>query len=550
MKSYKLKFMSYKLGLFIFIIYNSSFITHNSFAQKPKLVVGIVVDQMRYDYLYRFSEKYGNGGFNRLMKDGFNCKNTQYNYVPTYTGPGHASIYTGTTPAIHGIVANEWFDKKAKKEVYCTDDKNTKSVGTESKAGLMSPINLETTTVGDEIKIASLSKAKVISVALKDRSSILPAGHAADGAYWFDGSTGNFITSTFYRKDLPKWLVDFNAKKLSQKYLEKDWNTLLPLDKYTESLPDDNAFEKAPNKKEKPVFPYDFTKQLEKNNFEIIRATPFGNSITKDLSMAVIEGEGLGTDNVCDMLCVSFSSTDYVGHSFGPKSIELEDVYIRLDKDLEEFFTYLDTKIGKGNYILFLTADHGASEVPAYLQSLKINAGYVDGKAIKKRLKAELYREYGDSLVIEYINQQVYLNDSMITLKKLDKYIIEKFCMKFLLFLPEVSDVICGEQLLTEPQTDILLKGFVQRGFNNKRSGDVLVSYKPGFIDYDKTGTTHGSSFSYDTHVPLLFYGNGINTGNSLRPVYITDIASTICQLLNIPYTNGNIGNPIYEVIK
>jgi predicted AlkP superfamily pyrophosphatase or phosphodiesterase len=518
--------------------------------QQPKLVVGIVVDQMRYDYLYRFSEKYGSGGFKRLLKDGFLCKNARYNYVPTFTGPGHASIYTGTTPAIHGIAANDWYDKKTKKEVYCTQDKNVQSVGTTSDAGLMSPANLDATTIGDELKIESNNKAKVIGISLKDRSSILPAGHAADGAYWFDGATGNFITSTFYRNDLPKWLLDFNAKKLPKQYLEKGWNTLLPIDKYTESLADDNAFEKAPNKKDKAVFPYEFTKQLEKNNFDIIRSTPFGNTLTKDLAIATIEGESLGADAVCDMLCVSFSSTDYVGHAFGPKSVEIEDVYIRLDKALEELFTYLDTKIGKDKYTLFLTADHGATEVPAYLQSEKINAGYVNGKDINKKLKQALFKEYADSLVMKYTNQQVYLNDSIILAKKLDKFTVEKFCVQVLLSFDEVSDASCGEQLQLQTQSDVLFKSLIQMGYHNKRSGDVLVSYKPGFIDYDKTGTTHGTSFSYDTHVPVLFYGNGISKGNTLRPVYITDIASTICQLLNIPYTNGNIGNPVYEAIK
>ncbi|HTA60834.1 MAG TPA: alkaline phosphatase PafA [Bacteroidia bacterium] len=543
MKNFKLK-TAYKWVLLAFISFNSVV------AQQPKLVVGIVVDQMRYDYLFRFSEKYGKGGFKRLLNDGFLCKNAQYNYVPTYTGPGHASIYTGTTPAIHGIAANEWFDKKTKKEIYCTQDKSAAPVGSSSDAGLMSPRNLDATTIGDEIKVASNNKAKVVGVSLKDRSSILPAGHAADGAYWFDGSTGNFITSTFYRNDLPKWLLDFNAKKLSTQYLQKGWNTLLSIDNYTESLPDDNAFEKAPNKKDKPIFPYEYTKQLEKNNFDIIRATPFGNTLTKDLAIASIEGEGLGADAICDMLCVSFSSTDYVGHSFGPKSVELEDTYIRLDKDLEELFTYLDTKIGKGNYTLFLTADHGASENPAYLQTEKINAGYVSGKELEKKLKQELYKEYSDSLIMKYVNQQVYLNDSVILAKKLDKFSVEKFCVRYLLSINEVSDALCGEQLILQTQNDILFKSLVQRGFNNKRSGDVMVMYKPGFMDYDKTGTTHGTSFSYDTHVPLLFYGNGINKGSSLRPIYITDIASTICQLLNIPYTNGNIGNPIFEVIK
>lgn len=544
MKNFKLKITKCKLALSVLLIGNSLL------AQQPKLVVGIVVDQMRYDYLFRFSEKYGKGGFKRLLNEGFLCKNAQYNYVPTYTGPGHASIYTGTSPAIHGIAANEWFDKKTKKEIYCTQDKNVTPVGSKSDAGLMSPRNLDATTIGDEIKVASNNKAKVIGVSLKDRSSILPAGHAADGAYWFDGSTGNFITSSFYRNDLPKWLIDFNAKNLSKQYLEKGWSTLLPIVDYTESLADENTFEKAPNKKDKPVFPYEYTKQLEKNNFDIIRATPFGNSVTKELAIAAIEGEGLGADATCDMLCVSFSSTDYVGHSFGPKSVELEDTYIRLDKDLEEFFTYLDTKIGKGNYTLFLTADHGASENSAYLQTEKINAGYVNGKHIEKKLKHELFKEYADSLVVKYINQQVYLNDSVILTKKLDKFSVEKTCVRILLSIDEVSDALCGEQLILQTENDMLFKSLVQRGFNNKRSGDVMVMYKPGYMDYDKTGTTHGTSFSYDTHVPLLFYGNGINKGSSLRPIYITDIASTICQLLNLPYTNGNIGNPIFEAIK
>jgi arylsulfatase A-like enzyme len=231
--------------------------------------------------------------------------------------------------------------------------------------------------------------------------------------------------------------------------------------------------------------------------------------------------------------------------------VELEDTYIRLDKDLEEFFTYLDTKIGKGNYTLFLTADHGASENPAYLQSEKINAGFVNAKGIEKKLKQELYKEYSDSLVMKFTNQQFYLNDSVISAKKLDKFLVEKFCTHILLSIDEVADVMCGEQLILQTQSDMLFKSLVQLGFNNKRSGDVLVVFKPGFMDYDKiTGTTHGTSFSYDTHVPLLFYGNGIKKGNSLRTIYITDIASTVCQLLNIPYTNGNIGNPIYEVIK
>ncbi len=522
-----------------------------TYAQQPKLIVGIVVDQMRYDYLFRFSDKYGKGGFKRLLSGGFECRNAQYNYVPTYTGPGHASIYTGTTPAVHGIAANDWYDKKTKKPVYCVSDKTVKSVGATSDHGLMSPANLDATTIGDEMKISSNKKAKVIAVALKDRSAILPAGHAADAAYWFDGNSGNFITSTFYRNDLPKWLLDFNAKKLALAYLKKGWTPLLPIENYTESISDDNPFEKSPNKKAKPIFPYEYNKQIEKNDFDIIKSTPWGNTLTKDVAFAAIEGESLGADSVCDLLCISFSSTDFVGHAFGPKSIELEDVYIRLDKDLEELFSYLDAKVGKANYTLFLTADHGASENVGYLQSMKINAGFVDDKGLEKKLKIELLKEYGDSLVLAYKNQQIYLNDSIINLKKLDKFLVEKFCAKYFLAASEVSDVLLGEQLNLQSEGDLLFRGLVQRGYHNKRSGDVLVCYKPGYMEWvEKTGTTHGTAFSYDTHVPLLFYGKGITIGSTLRTIYITDIVSTISQLLNIPYTNGNIGNPIFEAIK
>jgi predicted AlkP superfamily pyrophosphatase or phosphodiesterase len=520
------------------------------FTQQPRLVVGIVVDQMRYEYLFRYAAKYGNGGFKRLMSGGFECRNAQYNYVPTYTGPGHASIYTGTTPAIHGIAANDWFDKKSRKPVYCTADKTVKPVGTTNESGMMSPVNLESTTMGDELEMATNRKARVIAVSLKDRSSILPAGHAADAAYWFDLASGNFVTSSFYRNDLPSWLVDFNAKKLAAHYLKFGWSPVLPLEKYTESIADENPFEKAPNNKAKPTFPYDYKEELAKGTFEIMKYTPYGNDITKDLAIAAIEGEGLGLDSVCDLLCVSFSSTDYIGHAYGPRAIEVEDAYIRLDKNLEDLFNHLDNKVGKGNYTLFLTADHGAAENPSFLQSMKIPAGYVDHHLVKRKLKEACFREYKDSLVLEYANQQVYLNDTAILKKSLDKIYVEKFCARLLMAMPEVSDVLLGEQLAQVSQNDLLFRGMVQRGYYPRRSGDICVAYKPGYMEHEKTGTTHGSGFSYDTRVPLLLYGRGISAGSTLRTVYVTDIASTFCQLLNIPYPNGNIGSPIFEAIK
>lgn len=519
-------------------------------AQPPKLMVGIVVDQMRHEYLTRFAPKYGNGGFKRLLSTGFECRNAQYNYVPTFTGPGHASIYTGTTPAIHGIAANEWFDRKSKTKMYCTSDKTVKPVGTTAEAGMMSPVNLETTTIGDELEMATNGKAKVIAVALKDRSSILPAGHAADAAYWFDLVNGNFITSSFYRNDLPRWLVDFNAKKLAAHYLKFGWKPLLPIEQYTESISDDNAYEKAPNQKAKPTFPYEYKDALAKANFDILKYTPYGDDITKDVAIAAIEGEALGADSVCDMLCVSFSSTDYIGHAYGPRAIELEDAYIRLDKNIGELLKHLDDKVGKDNYIVFLTSDHGVAENPSFLQAMKIPGGYVDHHIIEKKLREACFRTYQDSLVLEYTNQQVYLDDSAIVKRSLDKAYVERFCARLLMAMPEVSDAVIGEQMRLEPQNDVLFRGLVQRGYYPRRSGDICVVYKPGYMEHEKTGTTHGTSFSYDTRVPLILYGKGITGGSTLRGVSITDIAATICQLMKIPYPNGNIGNPIFEAIK
>ena len=514
--------------------------------KQPKLVVGIIVDQMRYDYIFRYWDKWTTGGFKRLLEKGFFCKNTNYNYVPTYTGPGHASVFTGSYPAVHGIIANEWYDKSTGRIKYCTEDENVESVGTTNNSGKMSPKNMLVTTIGDELKLNSLQKSKVIAVSLKDRASILPAGHSANAAYWFDGKTGNFISSTHYIDKLPEWLTAFNNQKNAEAYLKKGWKTLLPDSLYFESTKDNQEYELSPNGKEKPIFPYDYSKQLNEKNYEIIRATPHGNSITKDIAIAALKGEQLGKGKATDMLCVSFSSTDYIGHSFGPKSIEIEDTYLRLDKDLQEFFTFLDSYVGNGNYLLFLTADHGAAEVPLYLKQNKIPSGLVDENKIELNLKAHLFSLYGDSLVLNCSNQQVFLNHSKIIEKKLSLASIQQEVADFLITQDGVSQTYTSETLKKESFSKNNFKELLQNGFHFKRSGDVLFRYPVAYFDaIVKKGTTHGAEFSYDTHVPLFFMGYGIKNGSSVDAIDITDIAPTISMLLNIPYPNGCIGKPI-----
>lgn len=532
------------------------FISFSSFAAKPKLVVGIVVDQMRYDYLYAYWNKYSENGFKKLIKYGYNCKNTNYNYVPTYTAPGHASIYTGTTPSVHGIIGNDWYDRKQNAKIYCTEDNSVSGVGTLKENGKMSPRNMLSTTIGDEIKLASQLRSKVIGVALKDRSAILPAGHSANGAFWFDELSGDFITSTFYMKELPKWLIDFNAKKLAAHYVSQKWELFLPTDKYTEAIADDNNYEYIFPGEKRPVFPHDLAaiSKANEGSLGIIKATPFGNTLTTDLALAAIQGEELGKDEFTDMLAVSYSSPDYVGHYYGPKSVEMEDCYIRLDLEIAKLITYLEKNIGKENFILFLTADHAAVDNPAYLRDLKIPSGYLFPDKYADSLNNFLLQHFPlndpSYRFINYIiNNQVYLNYELLSKLKIDHRLIEEKGAEYFATVNGISNIMTKYYLIrNEYSTGI--KNLIQNGFNENRSGDIVINFAPGWLEYGEKGTSHGAPYSYDTHVPLLFYGSGITKGFTAEYINITDIAPTVCLMLNIPFTNGNTGNVITPLIK
>jgi predicted AlkP superfamily pyrophosphatase or phosphodiesterase len=443
--------------------------------EAPKLVVGIVVDQMRYDYLTQFEKRYGEGGFKRMMNEGYNCKNNHYNYIPTYTGPGHASIYTGAAPESHGIIANDWYDKFAKDFVYCAFDDTYTSVGvTDKYEGKMSPHRMQTTTVTDQLRLATQQRGKVIGIAIKDRGAILPAGHAANGAYWFYGEDkGNWITSTYYRKNLPTWVENFNTNDEAEKYL-KPWNTLYDISTYAESGTDVNAFEGTFKGKANASFPYDLAALKDKNGgFNILKGTAYGNSLTTDFAIAAIKGEQLGKDNDSDFLAVSYSSTDYVGHKFGVNSKEIEDTYLRLDKDIERLFATLDAEVGEGNYTIFLTADHAAVHVPSYLQSMKIPAGYFDNKALKKHIVDFLNTTYGSEKLIENIsNGQIFLNHAEIKSLKLSATAIENALQRELLTYDQITKVYT-RTALTSGEFTSGIAAALQKGFNQKRSGDV-----------------------------------------------------------------------------
>lgn len=523
--------------------------------ERPKLVVGIVVDQMRQEYLYRFSSKFGNGGFKRLMAQGFMARNGHYNYVPTYTGPGHASIYTGATPAVHGIISNSWYDKELKRAVNCVEDGRYTIVGAAQGNGDVSPFRMLSTTITDELKISTQRRAHVVGLSIKDRGAVLPAGHAADGAYWYDGKTGKFISSTYYKPGLPLWLDQFNNQNLADKYLNKTWSTLLPIDQYTESGPDDNAYETIMKGKARPVFPYNLATLRKLNdNFELLTSTPFSNDMLTELTKAAIIGEEMGVDNVPDFLAVSFSAPDYIGHAMGPNSIEVEDTYLRLDKNLEDLLNTLDKNVGVGQYIVFLTSDHGVAEVPQSLIDLKIPAGYFDMKKLETDLNNYMNQYFPGVKVIDDVsNQQVFLDHSKFSgnpkTSGIDLLITIQLITKFLSSVEGVNNVFTKISI-QESELDISEKGMVTRGFHPNRSGDVAFTLKSGWLTGSVTGTTHGSHYTYDTNIPMLFFGTGVKPGISDTYHPITDIAPTLSVLLGIKFPSGCTGQPISEAIE
>lgn len=516
----------------------------------PKLVVGIVVDQMRYDYLTRFYNTYGDGGFKRMMNEGFNGKNHHFNYIPTYTGPGHAAVFTGTTPKYNGIISNNWYDKETKTTVYCAGDDSVASVGTTDDAGQMSPHRMLTTSFADENRLFTQMRGKTIGIAIKDRGAILPAGHSANAAYWFHGKDeGNWITSTFYRDNLPKWVTDFNNSDAAESYL-KVWDTYYDIDTYVESGPDDNDFERGFTGKEKATFPYDLAILKDDNRgFELLKATAYGNDLTTDFAIAAVKGEDLGKDDITDVLTLSYSSTDYVGHNFGVNSKEIQDTYIRLDKDLERFFKFLDAEVGAGEYTVFLTADHGAIDVPSYLKSVKIPAGYLDNDQRKKQFQAFLTETYGTTDVVENIsNDQVFLNKAKLKELNLNIQDVQQAIVNEQISYKNIAKVYTGTAMSSANFT-IGIEALLQNGYNQKRSGDVIIVNDIAHIAYSKTGSTHGSGLNYDTHVPLLFFGKGIKKGETFQKTVIPDIAPTMSALLGISFPNGSTGDVLGFVL-
>jgi predicted AlkP superfamily pyrophosphatase or phosphodiesterase len=524
----------------------------SSTSSKPKLIVGIVIDQMRWDYINQFKSHFtSQQGFMRFINEGASCNNNLIPYVPTVTACGHAAVYTGSTPALHGIAGNQWYDNYQQRTVYCVEDPTVVSVGVEgSSAGKMSPVNVWTTTLGDEIKLANNFKSKVYGISIKDRGAIIPAGHSADGAFWYDSKSGNFISSTYYGKSLPKWVSEYNSLHRVDSFYTKGWNLSLAKSVYEANCDGDiNAYESTPLGAEQKGFPYTLNQFIGKD-YGKISSTPYGNSIVVEMAEKALVSEQLGKDDITDLLAISFSSPDYIGHSFGPNSWETLDSYVKLDAVIAQLFASLDQQVGKNNYTVFLTADHAVANIPDFSKKHKIPGGLISESGIKKELGQLLLKQGLSDRLISAINEyNIHFNHPLMDSLGVSQDKLVQIVRQYVEQKPGIVQVIESRQAATAALPQELRERIVN-GYSPQRSGDLFIMTKSGYMDGYATGTNHGVFYNYDAHIPLLWYGNGIKKGQVNSVNYMTDIAPTVTTLLGIQMPSGSIGKPILEVLK
>lgn len=522
---------------------------------KPRLVIGIIVEQLKYDQLEKFRDRLGENGIKRLINEGTYFKNASFEYMLTQSAPGYATIATGTEPSFHGITSDNWYLPLRDELIYCTKDIEVNPVGGSFEAGLHSPVNLQSSTFSDELEMATNRKAKVFGVGMKENSAIFSAGHAADGAYWFDNSTGTWMSSTYYIDTLPVWVNDFNAMKFPDSYLNDTWSLLRPSVDYADCLPDSNNFEAGFNGIN--YFPYDLKKLRSKgmlnarNDYSLLRETPFANSLTTSFAIRLIENEKLGKDDVTDYLSICYSATDNIGHRFGPSSVEMGDAVLRLDDDIKNLLTFLNDSIGKKNVLIYFTAAHGISEIPAVLEKNKIPAGYFKQNQALQLLRSYLNAVYGEGDWVKgYSERQIYLNRTLIEDARLPLEEVQKKVARFLVQFTGVAAAYPYSAFEANDFGNGNLKRIINN-FNPQRSGDVIVTLNPGWVEKEGDFVTdHNSPYEYDSHVPLIWYGWTVNRATVNRKVNMTDIAATLSSLCKVPYPNACSGEPLFELLR
>lgn len=522
--------------------------------EKPKLVVNIVIEQMRYDLLQRYWPKFTTEGFKKLVNEGTLCKNAFYDYLITESAPGYATIATGTTPSNHGIVSDYWYDRLKNKKQYCVEDKTLATTLPHFDNHKYSPHLLIGSSLGDEMRMSNYKQSKVISISLKNYAAVLTSGHLANQAYWFDDKTAFWTSSAFYVDSLNDWVNDFNEKKIIDIYLSRQWNTLLPIEQYEESLSDNNSYEEGFLNNQQ-TFPYDLAALSQVYGKKIIKYTPYGNTYTKDFSIAAIVNEKLGKDDYTDLLTIGFSTTSYINELFGIRSVELEDIYLRLDKDIAHFLHFLDDFVGRENVLVVLTSDRGAADNQKYYEEIGMPTGKFNSDKAISVLESYLKAIYGRANWVKgYYDRQIYLNQLLIESSKIPLDEIQLKAAQFLVQFKGVANATTASILQGTNFNDGMLRKF-KKSYNIERSGDILISLEPGWIEENNRKENiayfkQSSPYRYDTHVPLIWFGWKINHKEILRPVNISDIAPSISNLLNIAYPSGATGKPIEGLIK
>jgi len=540
--------------------------------KRPRLVLLIVVDQFRYDYLERFGDLFAPNGLRRLLQQGASWTQSNYDHTPTYTAPGHATMMTGAYPAETGIVGNEWPDRSVGKRVTSVSDPSVQLLG--GKGTGSSPHRLLGSTLGDELRLATGDRSKVIGISIKDRSAILPSGRHANAAYW--ENNGNFVSSTYYFNDLPSWVVSFNNAKQADQYFGKKWERLLPESEYLERAgPDSPAWEKigaAPG--DTNAFPHTITGGLTAPGpafYTQLDHSPFVNELLLSFAKQTITNEQLGADSYTDVLTVSFSGNDYVGHRYGPYSQEVMDVTLRIDRQIGELLDFVNTKVGLANTLVAFTADHGVAPIPEHAWALKLDGGRINVTELVKKMRAAISAKYNpqgktpdptDDYIYKYkdengtlrdafYNSNLYFNYDALRRDGVNVAEIAEVAGQAALTFPGIARYFTRAQLLrgaTSPDNPIERR--VLHGFNPTRSGDLILIAEPYKFMGDLLPTTHGTPYSYDTNVPTIIMGAGVIAGRYLDPASPADIAPTLSALLRVTKPSNTTGRVLIEAIR
>ncbi|HLK66459.1 MAG TPA: alkaline phosphatase family protein [Bryobacteraceae bacterium] len=497
--------------------------------EKPRLVLAIVIDQFRYDYLERFRGEY-NSGLARLLQEGATFEDAHYPQAATVTAVGHSTFLSGAPPSVSGIIGNEWYDRASGKTVTSVSDPLTKTVGGVPGATGSSPHRLLVSTVSDELKMRS-PVSKVIGVSIKDRSAILPVGHMADGAYWYDTDSAHWVTSTYYRGELPEWVRKLNGEKISQQYIGAKW---LPFD-----AKDDSA---TP-----------FCTMVAGTDVRYcggLEATPWGNEMIEQFAERAIEGENLGRHSGTDVLAVSFSANDYVGHAVGPDDPAVRDISIRTDRLLGKLLHYVEQQVGAGKTLVVLSADHGVSPVPEVNRARHMPGGRLSDNRLANRITDALTKRFGaGTWLLPGSASMPYLNQDLIRTRKLDLAEVERVAAEAARGEEHIARVYTWCELQSgSVQNDEIGRAFTM-GFFPARSGDLAILQEPYYL-FDATGTSHGTPYDYDSHVPVLFWGTGIKKGAHSRRIAVNDVAPTLATILGVEQPSGSIGHVLTEVLE